>query len=324
MADPRELVRRYLLTRISLGDPELFLVPGGRAEAVGRLREIAAGGFPGPRGEAGPLGDEGVRARATAVEGGPEEPSSTRTPRSTEGRASAARGKRTPKSEPEVPISIGEAQLARLAREARGDEIAALGDLATVRAVALRCTRCALHEMRAHVVFADGSEGARVMCIGEAPGAVEDETGLPFVGRAGKLMDRLLLAVGFRREEVYICNVLKCRPPANRNPSADEIERCSPFLLRQVELVRPEVIVAFGSFAAQTLIGTRESIGRLRGRTHVYRGVPLVVTYHPAALLRNPGWTRPTWEDLQLVRRIADGESVSPASGRALELGLGL
>jgi DNA polymerase len=141
------------------------------------------------------------------------------------------------------------------------------------------------------------------MCVGEAPGAREDEMGLPFVGRAGQLLDRLLLSVGFAREEVYICNVLKCRPPGNRNPEPEEIELCSPFLRRQVALVEPEVVVAFGTFAAQTLLGVRETLGRMRGRVHEYQGVPLIVTYHPAALLRNPHWKRPSWEDLQLVRR---------------------
>lgn len=194
--------------------------------------------------------------------------------------------------------------LARLARDGAPEEIEALTELDAVRAVAASCVRCKLHRSRKSVVFADGSPAARVMCVGEAPGANEDEQGLPFVGRAGQLLDRLLLSVGLPREEVYICNVLKCRPPQNRNPEPEEIERCSPFLRRQVALVAPEVIVAFGTFAARTLLDARESLGRLRGRTHVYQGVPLVVTYHPAALLRNPGWTRPTWEDLQRVRRI--------------------
>jgi DNA polymerase len=158
----------------------------------------------------------------------------------------------------------------------------------------------------------DGAADASVLCVGEAPGANEDQTGLPFVGRAGKLLDRLLLSAGFPRAEVFICNVLKCRPPGNRNPLPDEIESCSPFMLRQLELVSPTVIVAFGTFAAQTLLGCRDSLRHLRGRTHLYQGFPLVVTYHPAALLRNPGWTRPTWRDLQLARRIVDGEQGQP------------
>ena len=204
-----------------------------------------------------------------------------------------------------------------LSRSGTRDQILSLPDLQTLRSVAESCTRCGLHTTRTKVVFADGSDSARVLCVGEAPGANEDATGLPFVGRAGKLLDKLLLSVGFARADVFICNVLKCRPPGNRNPSPEEIELCSPFMLRQVELVSPSVIVAFGTFAAQTLLGTRESLRRLRGRTHLYRGYPLVVTYHPAALLRNPGWTRPAWEDLQLVRRIVDGETDTGAASSA-------
>jgi uracil-DNA glycosylase family 4 len=195
-----------------------------------------------------------------------------------------------------------------LARSGTREDILGIAEMDTLRAVAEACTRCGLHATRTKVVFADGTADAKVLCVGEAPGANEDRTGLPFVGRAGKLLDRLLLSVGFPRADVFICNVLKCRPPGNRNPLPEEIEACSPFMLRQLELVRPTVIVAFGTFAAQTLLGTRDSLGHLRGRTHLYEGFPLVATYHPAALLRNPGWTRSTWLDLQLARRIADGD----------------
>lgn len=208
--------------------------------------------------------------------------------------------------DPGSASASGPAGIERMAENGTPAEIEALEDLATVRAVAERCVRCPLHRTRKNVVFADGSPDARVMCVGEAPGANEDETGLPFVGRAGQLLDRLLLSVGFHREEVYICNVLKCRPPQNRNPQTDEIEQCSPFLRRQVALVRPEVVVAFGTFASRTLLEVRESLGRMRGRTHMYEGVPLIVTYHPAALLRNPNWTRPAWEDLQRVRHLLE------------------
>lgn len=204
----------------------------------------------------------------------------------------------------DLGVAVPDAEVRRLAASATAAEIEALEALETVRRVAGECTRCRLHESRRTVVFADGSPEARVMCVGEAPGRHEDESGVPFVGRAGKLLDQLLLSVGLPRQDVYICNVLKCRPPQNRNPQEDEIERCSPFLRRQVALVRPEVVVALGTFAARTLLGVRESLGRLRGRTHLYEGVPLVATYHPAALLRNPNWTRPTWEDLQRVRRL--------------------
>lgn len=200
----------------------------------------------------------------------------------------------------------GAPELARLSREGTAGEIEALPDLASLREVAESCVRCPLHEERNSVVFGEGSPAARLVCVGEAPGAEEDRTGRPFVGRAGELLDRLLLSAGFRREEVFICNVLKCRPPGNRDPREDEIDRCSPYLLRQIELIDPAVILAFGSFASRTLLGIRDSIRSMREREHEFRGYPLAVTYHPAALLRNPNWTRPTWEDLQKVRRMVD------------------
>jgi DNA polymerase len=146
------------------------------------------------------------------------------------------------------------------------------------------------------------------MVVGEAPGAHEDKTGLAFVGPAGKLLDLLLAAVDLSRESsAYICNVLKCRPPGNRNPLPEEIQSCTPFLRRQIELISPEAILAVGTFSAQFLIGKALPLGRLRGEVYSYQGVPLVVTYHPAALLRNPGWTPATWDDFQLLRQIMDG-----------------
>ncbi|MEE8147444.1 MAG: uracil-DNA glycosylase [Longimicrobiales bacterium] len=177
-----------------------------------------------------------------------------------------------------------------------------------LKAVAESCQRCRLAKGRTQVVFSDGNPQARLMVVGEAPGANEDRTGLPFVGQAGKFLDLLLASVDLsRKDSVYICNVLKCRPPGNRDPMADEIELCSPFLKRQIALVAPEVILAVGTFAAQLLTGTNRPLGRLRGSVYAYEGVPLVVTYHPAALLRNAGWTRSTWDDFQLLREVMDG-----------------
>ncbi len=264
-----------------------------RAAALAQIlrarKEIDGHGLYVPGGERGPLL---ARLRSLGVEGASARPAGrAATPAHPDPSASGAT------REPDAEIE-------RLAASGSAAEIEALDALETVRRVANECTRCRLHESRRNVVFADGSPDARVMCVGEAPGRHEDESGVPFVGRAGKLLDQLLLSVGLPREDVYICNVLKCRPPQNRNPQDDEIERCSPFLRRQVALVRPEVVVAFGTFAARTLLGLRESLGRMRGRTHLYEGVPLVATYHPAALLRNPNWIRPTWEDLQRVRRV--------------------
>jgi DNA polymerase len=178
-----------------------------------------------------------------------------------------------------------------------------------LRQTALACTRCRLAGTRAHVVFSDGVPDARLVVVGEAPGANEDASGLPFVGAAGKFLDLLLCAVGLSREEsVYICNVLKCRPPGNRNPLPDEIETCSPFLRKQIELIRPEALLAVGSFSGQLLTGKPGvSLGDMRGTVHSYGGIPLVCTYHPAALLRNPRWTRSFWDDLQLLRSVMDG-----------------
>lgn len=168
------------------------------------------------------------------------------------------------------------------------------------------CRKCGLYKTATNAVPGEGNPNADLMCVGEAPGATEDETGRPFVGAAGQLLTKILAAINLSRDEVYICNVLKHRPPGNRNPAPDEVIACSPYLVRQIEIVQPRVIIALGTFAAQTLLDTKLSIGKLRGQVHRYYGVPLVVTYHPAALLRNPAWKRPTWEDVQLARRILD------------------
>jgi DNA polymerase len=168
------------------------------------------------------------------------------------------------------------------------------------------CTRCPLYATAKNPVPGEGNPSADFMLVGEAPGATEDETGRPFVGQAGQLLEKILAAIKLERSDVFICNVLKHRPPGNRNPRPEEVSACSPYLVRQIELVRPKVLVALGTFAAQTLLDTKLSIGKLRGQIHRYYGVPLIVTYHPAALLRNPAWKRPTWEDVQLARRILD------------------
>ncbi len=164
------------------------------------------------------------------------------------------------------------------------------------------CTACRLCEQRNTVVFGAGDGDADLMFVGEGPGYNEDRQGLPFVGRAGQLLNRIIVAIDLRREDVYITNVVKCRPPNNRNPQPDEAAACRSFLDRQVELIAPRVIVALGGVAAQQLLQTRDSVGRLRGRWHDVAGVPVRVTYHPAFLLRDPSFKRATWEDMQLVR----------------------
>ena len=166
------------------------------------------------------------------------------------------------------------------------------------------CVRCPLHEQgRAQIVFGVGSPHAQLMFIGEAPGADEDRLGEPFVGRAGQLLNNMITAMGLKREEVYIANVIKCRPPGNRTPQPEECAVCSLFLLRQIEVISPEVIVALGAVAAKTLLAINQSLGSLRGNWYEFHGVPLAVTFHPAYLLRNPPAKKDAWQDLQMVMK---------------------
>jgi DNA polymerase len=165
------------------------------------------------------------------------------------------------------------------------------------------CTRCALHTGRHKIVFADGSPTARLMFVGEGPGADEDAQGLPFVGRAGQLLNNMIAAMGLKREEVYIANVVKCRPPGNRTPEPDEANTCSPFLFKQIDVVRPQVLIALGATAATYLLGQRQPLAGLRGRIHAFRGTSLIVTYHPAFLLRDPRQKKEAWADLQIAMK---------------------
>ena len=172
------------------------------------------------------------------------------------------------------------------------------------------CSRCKLHTLgRTQVVFGVGNPNADLMFVGEAPGADEDIQGEPFVGRAGQLLTKIIEAIGLRREDVYIANVIKCRPPGNRNPEPDEVEQCEPFLFRQIDTVKPTVIVALGKFAAQCLLRTNDPITRIRGREFKYRDAILIPTYHPAYLLRTPSAKREVWEDMKRVRAILRGET---------------
>jgi uracil-DNA glycosylase family 4 len=188
--------------------------------------------------------------------------------------------------------------------------------LAATRADLGDCTRCKLHTQgRKQIVFGVGSPTADLMFVGEAPGADEDSQGIPFVGRAGQLLTKMIEAMGFTRDDVYIANVIKCRPPENRNPDPDEIASCEPFLLRQIAAIEPKVIVALGSFAAKTLLKTQSPISRLRGRAYDYEGAKLVPTFHPSYLLRSPGQKREAWEDLKLALSLMGREV--PARGAA-------
>jgi DNA polymerase len=178
--------------------------------------------------------------------------------------------------------------------------------LAELEDVIRACTACVLCKRRKQAVPGEGPGDARLVVVGEGPGAREDDLGRPFVGRAGELLTDILSAIELPRERVFICNVVKCRPPDNRTPAQDEIEACMPFLHRQLAIIRPAVILAMGATAAQALLQTRQSLGSMRNQVHEYRGIPLIVTYHPAALLRNPNWKKPTWDDVRIARRLVD------------------
>jgi uracil-DNA glycosylase family 4 len=281
-ADPKAVreVARFLRQREDFGVREIFLEGLTRTEVLRAALEARKEVSP-------PLEDRGGASPAGAARRRvPEEP--LRAPES---------GTQRPPPRDDGGVKIGGPTV----------DLADL-DYSEVKAIAESCERCRLAKGRTQVVFSDGNPRARLMVVGEAPGANEDRTGLPFVGQAGKFLDLLLAAVDLsRKDSVYICNVLKCRPPGNRNPMPDEIEHCSPFLKRQIALVAPEVILAVGTFAAQLLTGSNHPLGKLRGSVYAYEGVPLVVTYHPAALLRNAGWTRSTWDDFQLLRQVMDG-----------------
>lgn len=175
--------------------------------------------------------------------------------------------------------------------------------LADIRADLGECTRCKLCKTRTNIVFGDGSPKTRVVFVGEGPGDQEDQQGLPFVGRSGQLLTQMIQAMGLAREQIYIANVVKCRPPDNRNPEPDEVAACSPFLHRQLDLIKPQVVVALGKFAAQTLLATETPISKLRGTFHDYRGTKLMPTFHPAYLLRNPPAKKDAWADLLLVMK---------------------
>jgi len=174
------------------------------------------------------------------------------------------------------------------------------------------CLECPLGHSRTNFVFGSGNPDADIMVVGEAPGADEDAQGLPFVGRAGQLLTKILEAIQLQRDDVYICNILKCRPPNNRKPLASETDQCEPYLWKQIELVKPRFILALGLTAANTLLRNKESMSALRGKTHDYHGIPMLVTYHPAALLRNPEWKQHTWEDVKMLRRLYDESKATP------------
>lgn len=283
MPSYRELLQRYLRQLGELGVGEVFFEELSADEAralvrtAGRTTTSAAGAFPDRA-----RGDAPGRTGPTVSVPGRNDPV-VQVPGRTDPAVHAP-----VRSAPVRPAPARDA-LRVLAQEVAG------------------CTACPLHEGRQNVVFGEGNPAADLVIVGEAPGGEEDRTGRPFVGPAGKLLDLLLLTIGFPRSEVFICNILKCRPPGNRDPRPDEVEACTRFLHRQLELISPRAILAVGTFAAKELTASQESIGRLRGRVHDYRDIPLVATYHPAFLLRSRHRMRDAWQDFQLLRRVVDG-----------------
>jgi DNA polymerase len=317
--DANEALRRYLEQRRELGESELVLDSLSVEDAM-KLLGAAKGA---PR-QAAPAAAD-WRAAVRAAGGAPEARPSIGTPAVSEpelteraGRspgarddvpASSVRRLATPSvSVPVIPLSevpIG-LVVGSASRPLFGDPAANLNSIQEIADAVAKCARCSLSATAKNPVPGSGNPNADLMVVGEAPGASEDEQGVPFVGQAGQLLTKILEAIQLKRDDVFIVNVLKHRPPGNRNPLPEEVVACSPYLVRQIELVRPKVILALGTFAAQTLLETKITIGKLRGQIHRYYGVPTIVTYHPAALLRNPAWKRPTWEDVQLARRILD------------------
>ena len=199
-----------------------------------------------------------------------------------------------------APVSPGAAPLDLQTKQAA---------LAELQARAMVCRKCSqLAASRKNVVFGVGDVDSPLMFVGEAPGADEDEQGEPFVGKAGQLLTKIIEAIGLKREDVYIANVIKCRPPQNRNPEPDEVDTCEPFLFQQIDAIKPKVVVALGSFAARALLRTQDPISRLRGRVYGYRGAKLIPTFHPAYLLRNPSSKKEVWEDMKLVRSLLQSE----------------
>lgn len=210
---------------------------------------------------------------------------------------------------------LGELGVAGVSRDAawtrRGPKEVVSGEtLDMVRADIGECTRCKLHRLgRTHIVFGVGNPAADLMFVGEAPGHDEDQQGIPFVGRAGQLLTKIIEAIELTRDQVYIANVIKCRPPENRNPEPDEVATCEPFLFRQVQIIKPKVIVALGTFAARTLLRTTEPISKLRGRFYRYGDAALLATFHPAFLLRSPERKRDVWDDMKKVRAVLRGDT---------------
>ena len=305
--DAKDLLRQYLAQRRELGESE-FVLDSLTLDAAMKALGVRESATPGRRQPAPGADDwrDALRAAGAAPGAPPAKtpPVPQAIPAMREPRPSAEALTPAPVAATDASGSIIVGSAATELFGGRHSDVATIDGIAQL---VRECKLCPLHATALNAVPGEGSHTARLVCVGEAPGATEDETGRPFVGRAGELLTKILESVELKREDVFICNVLKHRPPGNRNPAPDEIVACRPYLMRQLDLIRPSVILALGTFAAQTLLETKLAIGKLRGNVHRFYGTPLVVTYHPAALLRNPLWKRPTWEDVKLVRRLLDG-----------------
>jgi uracil-DNA glycosylase len=301
VSDARELLAAYLRQREELGEPPLVLdgPPEARARTPGaeptRERPAAAESTSG-QSAAPPTAPDASPGRAS-----PPVARRTRAARKA-GEAEAPEGWR--RRAPAIPAAG--ITVERPAKDLFSSDPLASMTLEELAVTVRACTKCVLCRERTNAVPGEGPADARLVVVGEGPGATEDETGRPFVGRAGKLLTEILAAIELPREQVYICNVVKCRPPGNRKPQQDEIDACVPYLYRQLDRIAPKVILAMGNTAAETLLNTKQSLGSLRGRVHHVRGMPVIVTYHPAALLRNPHWKKPTWDDVRIARQLLD------------------
>jgi len=288
VTDPRRLFRRYLEQQVERGQPPFVL------DDAPQLPTPKSAGPSRPAFQVPAAPPQGVAERAR-----PPAPEAARRPAKKSAK-SAAKAEPPPIPPPGIVIpapAVTDLFMADPLADADLDDLAA-----RIRA----CTNCRLHANRKNAVPGEGPPNAQLVVVGEGPGANEDAQGRPFVGRAGDLLNDILAAIDCPRETVYIANVVKCRPPDNRKPQGDEMDACMPYLHRQLALIRPKVILAMGATAAEALLRTRGALGALRNRVHDYRGTPLIVTYHPAALLRNPNWKRPTWDDVRIARQLLD------------------
>jgi DNA polymerase len=290
---------RYLRQQAELGGPEVYLSAARRlgGSAVGASVPDSSASTP----EVPSQAADGAEARAAEPPSLRDEPPSRRVAESSRRAAEPSKWRKDAPPIPGAGFAVTPPEGGLL-----GDEVWTLDSLDAVAVLIRDCRKCRLCEGRTHAVPGEGHPAARLMCVGEGPGAKEDETGRPFVGAAGQLLDQILAAIECPRESVYIANIVKCRPPQNRKPLPDEAQACLPYLHRQIALIRPKVLVALGGTAAEWLLGVKRSLGDLRGKVHRYGSIPLIVTYHPAALLRNPHWKKPTWDDVRIARQLLD------------------